>query len=76
MIVLNKSVTIINKISKNMNNITEIINQNLWNISKALDRRDKQLNFFEALINYNTGTNFFRFVRKNKAFIYFFRSNV
>ena len=51
MIVLNKSVTIINKISKNMNNNTEIINENLWNISKALDRRDKQLNFFEALIN-------------------------
>ena len=77
MIVLNKSVTIINKISKNMNNNTEIINQILWNNSKALDRRDKQLNLFETLINLIIQEqNFLDLLGKIKRSFIFFRSNV
>ena len=50
MIVLNKSVTIISKISKSINNNTEIIIRNLGNISSALGQQKEKLNVFEAAV--------------------------
>ena len=49
-VTFNNTITIINKISKNINNNTDIINRNLQNISTTLGQQSKQLNLFEAVI--------------------------
>ena len=49
-VTINKTITIINTISNNMNMNTDVINKNLMNISRALSRQTEKYNKFEATI--------------------------